>query len=421
MSFRNRDRVTNFSVRRTISAQQVSTDSVEISTTPSRGNSRLWVRNDNPDVLIFTDDEGTETVVSGGASSIATLSDVTLAGLGDGDLLSYDLGTTKWINVPAGATPTLASVLTSGNDATGLDVTNVGQLTFDTAGPRGIAIGTDLGPATSNDSTQIAIGYNAYAGGVGNTFGIAIGDSATSQVGTNASITIGAGFSLGSFDVTIGGALTSHADECVTIGFFSTTAATRGIAIGSYATSNTANSIAIGHTVTATGKDSIVFGRNSSSTGDYNICIGSGAVSSATGSNYCNVVVGTTSTISGAGVYYSTILGSQSAITVSYGISIGTSNSVSGFQSVCIGSNNTVYGAQSICIGSGTTVGHGGSICLGASSNSTAANQLSIALGSGNTLRTEFILDGGTGAHNTDTDRLAVEVNGVQYWVKLFQ
>lgn len=47
--------------------------------------------------------DGTKVALGGGGGSLATLTDVDLTGLGDGDTIVYDLATTTWYAVPAGS------------------------------------------------------------------------------------------------------------------------------------------------------------------------------------------------------------------------------------------------------------------------------------------------------------------------------
>lgn len=63
----------------TIGKDLVFTEAADHASTPAAGKGYLWVRNDTPNVLVFTDDAGTDTVLGGGAS------------LSDGDTLSTGL------------------------------------------------------------------------------------------------------------------------------------------------------------------------------------------------------------------------------------------------------------------------------------------------------------------------------------------
>lgn len=84
---------------------------------PPIGQGLLWV-NSATDELFFTNSSGTTNIsATAPATSLATLSDVTLGVLNPGDVLTYNGA--FWINVPGGGSPDdLATVLATGN-ATG--------------------------------------------------------------------------------------------------------------------------------------------------------------------------------------------------------------------------------------------------------------------------------------------------------------
>src|SRR6056300_1310855 len=61
-------------------------------------------------VLYYKDSSNTVQSISGsgggGATNLDGLTDVTIAGVADGDVLQYDSGTGEWVNAPAGSVST---------------------------------------------------------------------------------------------------------------------------------------------------------------------------------------------------------------------------------------------------------------------------------------------------------------------------
>jgi hypothetical protein len=60
-------------------------------------------------VLYYKDTSNTVQSISGsgaGSSNLDGLTDVTIAGVADGDVLQYDSGTGEWVNAPAGSVST---------------------------------------------------------------------------------------------------------------------------------------------------------------------------------------------------------------------------------------------------------------------------------------------------------------------------
>src|SRR6056300_223979 len=60
-------------------------------------------------VLYYKDSSNTVQSISGsggGATNLDGLTDVTIAGVADGDVLQYDSGTGEWVNAPAGSIST---------------------------------------------------------------------------------------------------------------------------------------------------------------------------------------------------------------------------------------------------------------------------------------------------------------------------
>lgn len=328
--------IVNSGVRKTLAGQKVSSRTVTLKERPSTTDrSTVWVRNDNPDVLVFTDDAGTDWVLNSAA-------------------------------------PDLTAVLTAGDDGGGLDVTNIGGLTFDTAtNTKGIAIGTDLGVATTSLESHIAIGYQSDAGsGAGN---VAIGSQAyITSNGTKYNTVIG-------YNTAINGV----GDYNVVVGCSSQVfASSYGIAIGNSASSvlNTSG-IAIGRYA------GIKAGA------DYGIAIGT------------NAYVNTLDSIAIGHVSYIDSY-SEKATAVGVFAKVYTSN----------------YG---VAIGYKSYVNHTGSIVIGNNMGSSTTDEVTL----GTTLkhiRIPFTLDatappgGGTVALPNATTMLDVTINGVAYQIPLF-
>lgn len=205
----------------TLTSTTAQTSSVSIRqqasvTVPSSGTAKLWVRDDSPNVLVFTNDAGTSGLV--------------------------------------GAAADLATVLSNGNDAAGYSIINVSSLTW--ADGNGIAIGSGAstgsptGVYASDAVTDIGIGLNASvdelvsnAGGYSAPGGsIAIGDTSSITGGGN-NIAIGASAAVSGGASVTGG---------VAIGDTAIVQAVDGIAIGSTSTCAHANSIAIGNSAITT-------------------------------------------------------------------------------------------------------------------------------------------------------------------------
>lgn len=91
------------------------------SSTPSASKGYLWVRNDNPNVLVFTDDSGADTVLGGTASTFNSLTDTDLTSVAQGDILYYD--GTDWVNLGPG---TSGQVLTTNGAAANPSWTTAG-------------------------------------------------------------------------------------------------------------------------------------------------------------------------------------------------------------------------------------------------------------------------------------------------------
>lgn len=114
---------------------------------PSAGRGRLWLRNDTPNRLIFTNDAGTDIAI----------------------------------------TPGLGEALEVDNDAGNNSILNINNMTFSD----GISMGTVVTPASTSHSTDVAIGRGATAS---STKSVVVGRSASSSLsetcvlGANSSI-----------------------------------------------------------------------------------------------------------------------------------------------------------------------------------------------------------------------------------------
>lgn len=351
--------ILNSGVRKTISSQKIDTRTVTVKEAASQGNtSTVWVRNDNPDVLVFTDNVGTDWV----------------------------------LNAAAPAAPDLSAVLTTGDDATGLDITNLGSLTFDTAGPQGINIGTDATGATTVLATQIAIGGGSTVG-AGNANSTAIGvnaiidatagtgsnlvigtSSAVNGAGTSETVVIGTSSTAASSDsvcIGVSSAISSSNSKSVAIGYDCAISATGGLGqnlvMGYRAVVSGVGisySVAIGNNVTASSNNGIVLGNDSTNgSGSYNICIGKN-VTGSTGDN--NTCIG--HSITSVGASYNVV-------------SIGNTQSVNSDNCVVIGSNNTTTGARVICIGDHAKASTADCLSVGNHAYNTASGTNNIAIG----------------------------------------
>ena len=82
------------------SVEMLFTERADHSFAPAATRGILWVRNDTPNTLIFTDDAGTDHDLTAAAAAPALdgLTDVTITTVADGEVLRYDSGSGDWIN-----------------------------------------------------------------------------------------------------------------------------------------------------------------------------------------------------------------------------------------------------------------------------------------------------------------------------------
>lgn len=142
-------------------------DEVATQQTPNNGTGRVWLRNNDPTRLVFTNDGGVETVIS--------------PGLGD--------------------------VLDTDNDGGGLNILNAASLTFS----GGVRIGNDTASSTVTASTDTVIGQGASS-----TAGssVVVGTGASSALAQT--VVVGAGSSIASGGATadsIGGVVVGYNSE----------------------------------------------------------------------------------------------------------------------------------------------------------------------------------------------------------------
>jgi hypothetical protein len=292
---------------------------------PGAGKGTVFVKNSSPSTLGFVDDSGVETVLA--------------------------------------ADQTLSSVLTTGDDATGLNLENVGELNFDTAGPKGIEIGTDAGSASAATATDIAIGASATAGGDS----VVIGDGASVGAFTDC-VCIGMNAVCGGNDsVAIGGnstvAQAANAASSLAVAIGRNSAANhRAVCIG-YSAASTGNyAVCLGPSASAR-QESIAIGRNASATsgGGAGIAIGFGATSTATN--------GLAFGVSASSATRALSLGDQTDATGSYSVAIGSGNAAGD------GAEASTTGA--IAIGRQTYSSNAFSVCIGTAVASRIADEFS--------------------------------------------
>jgi hypothetical protein len=267
--------------------------------TPGAGKGRVWVRDDTPNVLVFTDDVGTDTEL--GQGGIAVSEEGVSVGTGFAVLdfigsavTATDAGSgVASITVAAGSS-SLTDVLTANNDAGGLNIENIRELNFDTT-TNGISIGTDVESTNCSTASSICIGKGASC--TTRTYNVVIGFGARSNNG-NSNVVLGHG--------------ANHASSSgVAIGINATTFSNRGIAIGSDTVANGAS-------------DSMAMGNYASSIGAKGIAIGAQTDSNATNS----IAIGA-GDFGGDGAYASGIqsiaIGRSSMTTVPYSVALGAS------------------------------------------------------------------------------------------------
>lgn len=185
----------------------------------------------------------------------------------------------------------LSQVLTVGDNANSLNIENLGELNFDTAGPKGIEIGTAAASAVTSLANHVAIGGGATAAG---SAGIAIGDTGViTATGTNGNnITIGgdnviSGTNTERTTVLGNGSTASKADSVV-IGSSSETTGVRSVVVGQDASVTANDSVAIGYSSSVSGANALALGDDTTVTSTWGLAIGSGTSTLGT----YNLVIG---------------------------------------------------------------------------------------------------------------------------------
>lgn len=171
-----------------LQTEAIITEMVDHVSTPTAGFGILWVRNDTPNVLVFTDDAGTDTVLGSGGGLTAVVDDTTpqLGGmldvngqvLGDGtlELLAFTetASAVNHLNVTNAATgngPTLSAVGDDVNvdlnlSAKGTGDIALGNFTFD--GDATVGAGQDNYVLTYDNGTGLISLEAATGGGIAN-------------------------------------------------------------------------------------------------------------------------------------------------------------------------------------------------------------------------------------------------------------
>lgn len=325
-----------------------------------RGRGVLWAERAPGNCVIFTDRDGVEHDLCGADGTV----EVKDEGVSIGHFTSLDFIGPAVVAADAGLgvasitirDPNLTEVLTSGDDAGGLNITNLGELTFDTAGPKGIQIGTDVTSASTNDATQIAIGQGATADGVG---GIILGASDITATGANYNnLVIGNGS-------VVSGVGTNGA---IAIGSTVTASAANAIAIGTDAVASGADAISLGNNATGAG---IAIGRLAASTNIYSVAIGF-----STYANLSSVAIGQFALATGT---TSVAVGQSSYTGGSNCVAVGPSARASYAGAVALGSGPDAYGTNSIAIGSSANAVGNHSIAIG--TDSVAITDRAISIG----------------------------------------
>lgn len=319
--------------------------------TPNAGEGRIWVRNDTPSKLIFTNDTGTDVPI----------------------------------------TPGLADVLAVDPDAGNLSITNISLLTF----TAGIQIGNETASASASSPYSVAIGQGASSTAANNVV-IGRGSSSANQYsvacGYNCDITlkspnadgpggVAVGANIASYGpgICIGRSIVNHAQN--------QDSANASIMIGQNITYAGVNGgvIAIGNSVTP-GRNSVMVGNAATCLGGvYQVCIGNSAQTGSIGS----VAIGNSaySAKGGdlAGANYGVAIGGNASTNAYQGVALGFNATNTGANSVCLGSWSTSSAAQTVAIGGGAASGQGatasatGAIAVGNKTNAAHAN--SVALG----------------------------------------
>lgn len=210
---------------------------------PGAAKGYLWVRNDAPNVLVFTDDAGTDTVLGGGGELL--LSTTGTDNLGTENLGSFGSITGSANQLLAAGRNALAAV-TSAFESQGL---GGGALSALTTGSGHTAVGHNALDAMVSGLACVGVGRNALGLATGN-FSVGVGESAGS------SLTTGSG---GTF-VGRGSQPAAGTDDNATAVGFNSSAASESFAGGSGASADFASSIGLGSGTATTASNQFVAG-----------------------------------------------------------------------------------------------------------------------------------------------------------------
>jgi len=345
------------------------------------GEGVIWVRNDAPNVLVFTDDTNTDTVLgAGGGSPGGPLNAVQFnqpAGTFDGDAeFTWTTGTATAaiigiINAAPSGAGANTKVYGSAVAVTGADNTIVGTTgTTLTTGTSNVVIGNAADVPFVGNASVVVVGANSQAG----ERGVAIGESASPIVTSSDNVVVGQGAAT----LLVAGA------QNVIVG--------QGAAI---ALAANGNAVVMGHdaAVLMTGADNTVVGQLAGATlvgGASNVVIGRSADVAVAGTNTA-VAIGDSCQAASTGVTVgqgaatgvtgadNTVVGALAAVTLTSGSSnviVGKSADVSGTgtaDAVAIG-DTCQAAVQGVTVGSGaapivtgtdnTVVGQGAALLL---------------------------------------------------------
>lgn len=395
---------------------------------PIAGRGFLWVRNDAPNVLVFTDDAGTDTVLGGGGGG-----ELLLSATGTDNLGTENLG--SFAAIAAGAANNLAigrdalAAVTTGDQHIGLGLNALSSVTTQfgvvgigqnagalfNGGDNGVFIGSGAGENINGGGSAgeeiVAVGYLAYRDAAGGRYHTAIGSGAmrygrTSTVSGQSSIAIGRQALQGS---------STHANNTgidnICIGDLAGALISTGgsnIVVGNGALDNITNPsscIVIGTDglTAATGSATVAIGNQVAGNGTFNSCVlmGHQAADVGTGTHTLIGVTAVGYSAYGSGDesgsyhvalgYQAVLNGRTTTTTADHGIGIGyralggnsTATQNSGVSNLAIGASAGAVlstGANNILLGNGSGVvlfGGSRNIAIGVDSFNTATNGLS--------------------------------------------
>ena len=359
------------------------------SSSSSGANSKgvLWVRAGEPNTLVYTDNQGTDTTLGGGGLSgsgtVNTVAKFTgAAALGDSSIT--DTGALASCSVPFSVPGAGANSERFGAAATaaGASATAVGN------GASAFGVNSTAINAITLGSNSIGIGRSSGTGSVAAPGAVVIGNSAGNQTFTGASHTIcggsaGAALTNGTlnsfYGYNSGATVTSGSNNvCAGANADVTVATISGVTVvGKDAKTGGADSVVIGYNaVNGAVANAVVIGKDAVNfTGTNAVFIGFGA-GSATNTGAGNLAIGVSAASALTSGFSNTICGTDAGDLLTTGDSnclygnnaetqaTGTANSVGiginvvvGTSSVAVGSTCTANGTSSVSIGLGADAG----------------------------------------------------------------